>query len=255
MTLVAHFGRAMGRPIARAGQGADASVAAIFRAFTTPPDALHRAAITTFVRALKAGGVWTLLDVLQVYAAADAQAATINWKQPGTSNAVFVNSPTFVADRYVASDGAASYVDLNVNPSTAGGNYAQNLAHAGGWKIDAAPGSLLGNITGTNRVVVSTNAYRINASANAASPTGTNGFLLANRNGASASQLYNGAAQLTSAADASIGMPSSVTVGQFNATFFVTRAAMASIGGSLTAGQEAAFYAAAQNYMTAVGAA
>ena len=34
-----------------------------------------------------------------MYAAADSQAAKINWINPGTYNATEVNSPTFTADR------------------------------------------------------------------------------------------------------------------------------------------------------------
>ncbi|HXC20220.1 MAG TPA: hypothetical protein VNV13_01980, partial [Steroidobacteraceae bacterium] len=60
---------------------------AIFAAFTTPPTTSRKVIINTLVNALLNGSTdtWDKMDVLYVMAAADSQAASINWKNPGTT--------------------------------------------------------------------------------------------------------------------------------------------------------------------------
>src|SRR5262252_6152224 len=72
----------------------DSASLAIFAAFSTPPDTTRKGVIDTCVRALKSAGVWTKLDVLYLFAAADSQAARVNWKNPGTYDGTATNSPT-----------------------------------------------------------------------------------------------------------------------------------------------------------------
>ena len=57
----------------------DADANALIARMTTTPVAEHQTAIQTLVTDLKAGGVWSKLDLLQVYAAQDEQAACLNW--------------------------------------------------------------------------------------------------------------------------------------------------------------------------------
>ena len=66
--------------------GYDAATEAIAAAFTTPPTTARKNLIDAAVVALKSAGVWTKLDALYLFAAADSQAAIINWKAPGTYN-------------------------------------------------------------------------------------------------------------------------------------------------------------------------
>ena len=82
-----------------AGSSYDAATEAIAAAFTTPPTTARKDLIDAAVVALKAAGVWAKLDALYAFAAADSQAAMINWKHPGTYNATEVNAPTFTADQ------------------------------------------------------------------------------------------------------------------------------------------------------------
>ena len=104
-----------------------------FSPFTTPPDPTRKALINTLVKSLKAAGVWTKLDALYLFAAADAQAARRNWIQD-LYNATAVSSPTFAADRGYTGDGAAAYLDTGFNPSTASSpKLTQNSAHASAW--------------------------------------------------------------------------------------------------------------------------
>lgn len=101
--------------------GFDADAQAIFGAFTTPPDDTRKGLINAYVLALKAGGVWNSLDGLYVFAAADSQAALINWRNPGTHDATLVNAPTFTQDRGFTGNGTNSYVNSNFNPLPQGG--------------------------------------------------------------------------------------------------------------------------------------
>jgi|HubBroStandDraft_6_1064221.scaffolds.fasta_scaffold10535_11 hypothetical protein len=73
---------------------------AIFAAFTTPPTTSRKVIINTLVNALLNGSTdtWDKMDVLYVMAAADSQAASINWKNPGTTTLANIGSPTFTTD-------------------------------------------------------------------------------------------------------------------------------------------------------------
>src|SRR5690606_35810663 len=99
---------------------------------TTPPTRARQLLINTTITNLIAAGLWPKLDVLYLLAAADEQAARLNWKNPGTFTCTAVNSPTFTADRGFAGDGSTSYLDTNFNISSASGRlYEQNSAHIG----------------------------------------------------------------------------------------------------------------------------
>lgn len=99
----------------------DPSAKAIIAAMTTAPSGARKAAINTLVKSLKAGGVWDKLDSLYILAAADSQAALLDWKRLGTS-ATVTNAPTFTADRGYTFDGSTNYLDTAFTPSTQGVN-------------------------------------------------------------------------------------------------------------------------------------
>lgn len=242
----------------------DPDAQAIFNAFTTPPTVLRRAQITAVINALKTAGVWQTLDVLHVYAAADAQAALINWKRPGTYNATLVNSPTFVADRYISGDGITSYIESNFNPSTAvGANYQRNSASFGLWKSDmGAPTSSIAGYAstanGTSIVAGSTGGYRINGALTSpvAALIAASGMLSVDRSGATATTAY------MSGVSVATGIPGSAAIanatfqlGAWNGGFVTTRFAAEFIGSSFMPAQHAAVSASLATYMLAVGAA
>ena len=116
-----------------AGVSYDAAATALFARFTTPPTSARKAVINTLIVALKDAGVWSKLDALYLFAAADSQAARQNWVQD-LYNATAVSSPTFTADRGYNGDGSASYVDSGFNPTTAvTPKFVQNSAYFGLW--------------------------------------------------------------------------------------------------------------------------
>jgi hypothetical protein len=106
--------------------------AAVAAAFTTPPDNTRAAIIDTLVGALKTAGTWSKMDVLYVIAAADSQAALINWKNPGTNTLSVQGTCTFTADSGYKSDGSTGYLDLG-SAYGAFTKLVQDSVHLGGW--------------------------------------------------------------------------------------------------------------------------
>lgn len=87
-----------------------------------------------YVLALKAAGIWALLDVLYVFATnGDSNFATLNWKAPTLFKCAKVNSPTFTANQGFTGNGTTSYLSTGWVPSVNGVNYVLNDASFGLW--------------------------------------------------------------------------------------------------------------------------
>lgn len=89
----------------------------LIAAMTTKPTDARALVIDTLIGALIDGGVWARLDFLYVFAAADSQAALLDWVTPSRS-ASLVNTPTFTADRHIACDAVNQSINTNFTPST-----------------------------------------------------------------------------------------------------------------------------------------
>lgn len=141
--------------------GYDIDAQRVIQAMTTPPPGRLAQAMSQLVKDLKRGLVWEKLDVLQVFAVHNSADALINWKNPGTSNASLVNSPTFVVNRGFTGDGVSAYVNTNYNPATfSGAKWAQNDAQAYTFTTLASPdtasatNSILGVDSVTQEVLI-----------------------------------------------------------------------------------------------------
>jgi hypothetical protein len=239
---------------------------AIFEAFTTPPTDERKVTIDTMVKALVAAGVWDVLDVLHVYAAADAQASRINWVDPGTYDGTSTAMPTFTADEGYTGNGTSSYVDSNFNPQMAvGANHVATAGHVAAWVLTGVDGEPVMGYDGNDQ---STNIYsnfggsvflRVNDNPQTGgfATTGNTGFFLGNRSSATGRQgykngvsvgAYGSSPNLDPISDANIATHRNVDI------FGTAQVSMLSIGGSLTAQQASDFYDAALAYMQAVGA-
>jgi|SRR5215510_7343599 len=247
----------------------DAASLLIFAAFSTPPDTTRKGAIDTCVRALKSAGVWTKLDVLYLFAAADSQAALINWKAPGTFNATATSSPTFTADRGYTGNGSSSYVDSNYNLSSSGGVYAASDAALFAWNlrvgIPSAPNGLMGS-SGTDvtqiyprlgggntlRVCINTTSAIIDIGGNTASE----GFYAASRTASNAAAVYkNGSSVGTNSTSTSPALPNTtMTFLRVNAQHADWQCAGGGFGSSLNSTEHAALCNALSAYLTSVGA-
>ncbi len=96
----------------------EAEAKTLFASFTTPPTLTRKNSINNLIKATKADGTWALIDSLQVYCAADQQAALVDWKLTTRNATLSATPPTFAADRGLTTDGTASYVNTGFTPST-----------------------------------------------------------------------------------------------------------------------------------------
>lgn len=113
----------MASSMASGGSSYDPAAVALFARMTTPPSDARKTLINDLIVALKAAGVWAQLLALYVTAAADAQAAGLNWIS-ATYNLVPLSSPTFTVDRGYTGGGAA-YLSTGISPSVAGFTVAE----------------------------------------------------------------------------------------------------------------------------------
>jgi hypothetical protein len=254
------------------GGGFDPDAEAIFAAFTTPPDDTRKGLINDFVLALKAGDVWDALDCLYVFAAADSQAARVNWRAPGTFIPALIGAPVFTPDRGFTGDGVTAALNTGFAPATAGGLYALNSAHVSARSLSNIAAGATNRLfaqsanDGVSRVlaVVRDGSGNLNSFINSlgtgadpvALPT-TLGHFITSRTAAAVTQRYHNGASLGVSDDVSTALPTP------NITFLadghsvvasVLQVASGSIGGALDAAQAAALVAADLAYMQAVGA-
>lgn len=246
----------------------DPSSVLIFAAFTTPPTVARKELINKTVLALKAASIWTSIDVLYILAAADSQAASINWKNPGTNSLTTTATVTFTADDNAAGDGVSGFLDCNYNASTFGGAFTQDSAFAAGWSRTSgqANTSAVGWFDGTDGVTISprtTNdnaGYRINQASQSNTSNGTVtdgvGFFAANRSASNAIQMYKNGSSIGSQSTVSTALNNHNfnAVGSAAAASFNTRAwAAVAFGGSLSAGNHLNLYNALNLYMAPLG--
>lgn len=256
------FGR-MGRPKGMVGAGVSysAEALAIFAAFTTPPSTARKALIDACVVSLKTAGVWSKLDALYMFAAADSQAALINWKNPGTYNATAVNSPTFTAD-HGFTGASTKYIDSNFNASTAVGSlYTRNSACLFGWSLTAAQsdGGLVG-LSGAqaqniyprytdNSCFIDVNDV---SSVTVAVATGA-GMTLGSRTASNAVSGYRDGSSIGSSANASAALKNfDMLFLQDQSTYYTGVIACGGCGAGLVAGEVLAHYNALHTYLQTV---
>ncbi len=249
------------------GVGYCSEANALFARFTTPPTAQRKTQINTLIVALKTAGVWAKLDVLDVLAAADAQAARQNWIAD-RYNAAAVSSPTFTADRGYTTDGAASHLDLNFNPTTASSPlFVQNDAYVGLWSRTSGPMASSGFFfDGTDGVTLNTRTagnlmtWRINqrfADVTAAVVTDGSGWFSATRSSSTATRASRNGSQLaTSPSESAALNNNTLYLGRSTASSYVAVSVSAvAIGKFLTTAEDAALSAALLVYLQGVGAA
>jgi hypothetical protein len=243
--------------------GYSSEAEAIFAAFTTPPTTGRKDLIDAAVVALKTAGVWTKLDALCVFAAADSQAAKINWVQPGTYNATEVNAPAFAAD--TGFTGASTkYLSSGFNPSTAPGpKYTVNSASFFGWSLTNSVQNA-GMIGGAGSAGFSIypsysgnhywNLNHVAGFSNVAVTSG-DGLLAATRIDASNTKFYRNGTNLSTFAEAADGAVFNDTILFLAKTgaYWIGTIAAAGIGATLSAADNTALYNALRTYMTGVG--
>lgn len=252
----------LGGPVA--GSAYEAESEAIFAAFTTPADTTRKGHINTCVAALKTAGVWALTDNLYVLAAAAADQALINWKNPGTFDLTAVNTPTFVADQGYTSDGSTSYLDSAWDPGTNGVQYTQDSAHIGAYARTA--GTQARNDVGNGTAIVDGIRVRSGivgrAYVNSGTPIGANSdvvtpplHMMGIRRVSTDVLVWRDGSQSNTGAATSASMSTvDFNILRTNSVFSDRQIAIAHWGAALDDTQAAAYYTALHTYMVAVGA-
>lgn len=111
--------------------GIDPNYRAILNYATTQEYALpsepQQALQEQFIKELKEAGIWSLLDILYVFATdGDDDFACINWKSPGNFSCIQNGGPTFTTDEGFTGDGDDAYLNTQWIPNTHGVNYTAN---------------------------------------------------------------------------------------------------------------------------------
>src|SRR6185295_18996207 len=126
------------QPVIFGGRGFTIEAKTLFAAMNVKPPIQRKIVINDCIVALKNGGVWSELDGLAVFAAADSQAALLNWINPGTFDFTANNAPTFTANVGYTGNGTNAFLSCSYNLSSSGGQYAQNAATIFGWDNSTA---------------------------------------------------------------------------------------------------------------------
>lgn len=238
----------------------------VFATMEPPPPQSLRPAMRTLINSLKSANVWQELDLLYVFAVHAADAACINWKNPGQYTATQFGNLLFTANSGFTGDGSSAYLSTNFNPLTNGVNFLQNDACYGGWQLNNAQSDFAtwaSTLTSNNRSVIVTRTtsdltqYRINSSsAVTVSNTDSRGLFVADRSDGSNASIYKNGSLVSTDALAS-GTITSATFQVFLAgttNFSSSSTAVFFCGGSLGATKQAALYSALQTYLQSVGA-
>jgi hypothetical protein len=232
----------------------------------TPPVGARETLYNSLIDGLVADGVWTKLDALYIFAAADEATALTNLVQADYAAERYTTATdqTFTADDGWTGGSFLIKINSTFNPSTAvGAKYVQNSAHVSCWRASNVQEdrNTIGAVTtagSATRVLPrwsDTNTYwRVNSgsdevSANVAA-NGGGGFMLAQRTGAGALALYqNGSSIATGSTASTSPMNEEICFAACNG--LVT---CASIGAHMSTGEVSAFYSRLQTYLSGVGA-
>jgi hypothetical protein len=250
-----------------AGVSYDADASSLFARFTTPADDTRKGHINTLIVALKAAGSWDKMDCLYVHAAADAQAARLNWKA-ATFELTENGALNFSADHGYLGGSSGLYLTTGFIESSAGGVMSQNDAHTGAWSLtDANENAPMlatsGATAGTQSSIYSRTggnfAARLN-DANGSSSFGavadSLGHFVVARTGATRRGYKAGS--VVSTVGSTTGGPSDtqiVLLGDSGAAQWSTkRQAISHWGSNLTDAEVAATETAMEAYLTSVGA-
>jgi hypothetical protein len=137
----------------------------------TLPSASQQILQNQLVLDLKAGGIWSKLDTLAIFATdGSSDFALIDWKRLSLYTAV--NSPTFTANQGFQGNGTSSYIDTNWNPNTQGVNYTLNNACFGGWRYNSVNNAVSRFMGATIEITIredSNAVHRVNSNVNASS--------------------------------------------------------------------------------------
>lgn len=244
--------------------------AAAFFLRITDPGTTRKNVYAALIDGLVADGVWTLIDMLHIYAADIAANALVNLKSSSFA-ATEVNSPSFTADQGYTGNGTTSYVSTGFAPSTGGGSFTQNSGCWGLWSRTSASSDngsgtfsggeatgvtlILCSATGPKALLGRCNTGGTDDVTSANVVTNGIGFRTVNRSSSSALQFYAEGSSVGTGSQTSTALCTlTLRVGGTTGALDTRQYAAAVISGSLDATKSSALYTRLATYMTAVGA-
>lgn len=256
-TMAAIFGGMSVALTLPAGDWLDETTALASR-MATPPTAARMALIDGTIALLKDGSAgespaWDKIDTFAAFAAADSQAALLNWK--GTSFAPTNYLATFTADVGFAGNGTAALIDSNYNPTTAGGQYVQNSATIAGWKLESAQEAkgFMGEGASTYlypRYTDDNLYYKMNVAADgSAASTDGSGFWLMSRTASNALRVERNGVSMHTRTDVSIAPANDNLYWLYSGDYSAHTIQMGVIAAGLTASEAQTVYDACAYYM------
>lgn len=244
---------------------ANSEAAALVAAMNVAPNPTRLALIDAFIGGLKAGSIWSKLDVLWVLAAHEEQAARLNWKSPGNFTLTAVNGPAFAVDQGFTPNGSSSWLDTGWDRATNGLQYTQNDAHISIYQRTAASAANAPNVSDLNaslRVSIggqgnANRGVRVNSSTQVFAPVGGTfpQHILGRRNdGSNISVVVDGAQVTAPTAASSVSLGSAdVGIGRFGVGYNNGQVAGLSLGAYLDDDAALAFYNAWHDFMVGLG--
>lgn len=237
----------------------------LVNAFSAAPTATRKALLNTTINTAVVCGAWDRLDVLYVMAAADSQAASLNWRNPGAFPLVVAGSPTFTANQGYTGNGTDAVLSTGYDPSTTSFGFSQNDAHAGAFILTTSASTAFDIYSAGTRVRIRGRTSGAQPQVALSTATGTIGA------GGAVAPLYVSGTR-SDATNQSIsinGVFSSVAANTTNATavgvisalgvtgggqFTDRQMALFHVGRSLTQPHQACLYKAFSTYLQAIGA-
>lgn len=247
------------------GRKYTAEAAALFAAMDVKPNSARARLIDNAIISLKSAGVWSGLDGLQVYAAADSQAGRVDWKLP-TRVAAAISSPTFTADVGFATNGTTSYIDTNMELGALT-NFTRNTGVFGIHRTST--GVTAGSIGGTFTAGGGSTTIRPRSSTtdkpegrlNGNTGVSGNGtgygaglFSLRRSSSSTVEVYYNGTLDGSGASTSEAIAVGTARVGSINNSSFQAVTTNYCYCGNLTGAQIASLYTIMNTYLTQVGA-
>lgn len=259
----------IGFPFTATGTQYSSEASALFARITADPGTTRKNLINNLIVSLKTAGVWTKLDVLYLFAAADSQSALLNWVS-SSYNCTATNSPTFTANQGYTGNGTNAYLATGFNPSSAAGRvFAQDSSHLGVYTLSTGTGVL--NVLEAGSTTLSANwginSFRSDlgnviraelsgtAFSNSTAVASPKGHSAIARSSSSQVRIYRDGALLATNSDTS-ATPTNTNLAwlRYNTTYSARQIAAGHMGGSLNDTEMAAMNTALSTYLTAIGA-
>lgn len=232
----------------------------VFDQFTTAPTSTRKGQIATLVDTMKTKGILAQLDLFYVLAAADAQAAKVNWKST-SYGLTATGTTTFTADRGIKGNGVDGRLNATgYNPSTITSLVTLNSATVGLYIRTAATAGV-GQDLGGGSMRMNRNASTYGTRINDGTginivPAAYTGHFATRRTASNAATVWVDGVNKASAATVSTSVISSFNILANNTGVIFSDAeiSVAYVGAAFTDQQMADMNSAIGVYLTAVGA-